>query len=338
MALCLAFAAAASVFGQPMATTTLGGPLATVKLTKVKIIYDKSFKEDVQKLEAARGSALSADERMAYLNDVINDVLFYQMCERDGVKVSPGEIDSYIAKMRAQRPAGETEQQYAAFLASQGIPYEELRDYYEKQVLIQRWLISARSAEMAKIPPVTIDEVLSTYDMYKARLVRPDTVKISFLLVPFKDASAAERAKAADQAKSLSQKLGKGESFDVLRLRSKEEGYAASAEPVYFERSEVFLKQFGKAFYDTVFSLKDGAVSAPFETEAGYWIVRRMEYLPQKQLELSDPYRLGKAGSVQDYIGQLLAKEREGQFLKKTFDDLFEKLRSQAEIKIIGKP
>jgi len=326
------------LWAQPMSGTSLGAPLATVKLTKIEVVSDKTFKEDVAKLESSLGKTLSADERKAYLDDVINDLLFYQMCDRDGIKVSEGEIDSYIAKLRGQRPSGETDQQFSAYLATQGIPYSDLRTYYKKQVLIQRWLMSTKSAEISAIPPIGTNEILTTYDLYKSRLVRPDTVKIAFLFYQFKDGNATERAKGAETMKKLSEQLNKGDSFDVLRLKAQESGYAANKEPIYFERSDVFISQFGKVFYDMVFSLKDGTNSMPFETEAGWWIIRRMEYLPQKQLELSDPYRLGQAGTVQDYIGQLLSKQRETEFLQKTFNDLFKKLRGQADIKIIGKP
>jgi hypothetical protein len=328
----------APAWAQPKTATSLGAPMATVKLTKTEIISTKTLRDDVAKLEATRGSPLTTEERSAYLDEVVNDILFYQMCERDGIKISEGELDSYVAKLRAQRPVGETEQQFSAFLATQGIPYLDLREYYKKQVLIQRWLMTTKSAEIAAIPPVKTEEILSAYDLYKSKLVRPDSVKIAFLLYPFKDKSAAERNKGAEIIKGLSERLAKGESFDVIRLKSQESGYAANKEAIYFERSEVFLKQFGKVFYDTVFSLTDGTNSIAFETDAGWWIVRRLEFFPQKQLELSDPYRLGQAGTVQDYIAQLIGKQRESEFLQKTFTELFKKLRSQAEIKIIGTP
>lgn len=326
------------LWAQPMAATTLGAPLATVRLIRTEVVSDKKFRDDVSKLEAGRGSALTPNERKAYLDDVINDILFFQMCERDGIKVSDGEIDGYIAKLRSQRPTGETDQQFAAFLQTQGVPFEDLRSYYRKQVLIQRWLMANKSAEISKIPPVTTDEVLSTYELYKSRLVRPDTARIAFILYQYKDKSAAERTKGAEVMKGLSDRLAKGESFDVLRLKAQESGYSASREPVYFERTDVFMSQFGKVFYDMVFSMKDGTNSIAFENEAGWWIIRRLEYLPQKQLELSDPYRPGQPGTVQEYIGQLLAKQRESEFLQKTFTELFAGLRGQAEIKIVGKP
>lgn len=333
-----AFVLAGPLFSQALGGSALGAPLATVKLTKTEIIADKNFRADVAKVEALRGSPLTEAERRSFLDDVINDILFFQMCDRDGIKVADSEVEAYIAKVRSQLGASVTNAQFEAYLASQGIMIADLRTYYRKQILVQRWLMSAKSAEIAAIPPVSVAEILKTFELYKSRLVRPDTARIGFLFVPYKDKTDAEKAKAVASVKALSDRLAKGESFDALRLGAVEGQYGASKDYIYFEKSEAFLGQFGTKFYDTVFSLKDGTYSAPFETEAGWWIVRRVDFYPQRQLELSDPYKLGQTQTVEAYITQLLAQQRESEFMSRAFKELFEKLRAQAEIKILGKP
>jgi len=327
-----------ALFAQGGTSTGLAVPMATVKLIKTEIISDKSFREDVAKYEKLRGSAMTADERRALLDELINDLLFYQMCERDGIKVSDGEVEAYLVKLRAQMGPAVTQQQFEAYMESQGIPMSELKSYYKKQMLIQRWLTEKKAAEVAAIPAVTTEEVIALYELNKSKLVRPDTVRIVFVFAPFKDTTEAERAKAAELIRSLSERLARGESFDALRLRASEGGYMASADAVYIERSETYLKQFTKPFFDMVFSMRDATVSIPFETEAGWWIVRRVEFFPQKQLELSDPYRLGQPGSVQEQITSLLTQQKQNEFLTRIFADLFVELRAKAEIKIIGTP
>lgn len=339
----LAILLAAAVTAGPLSAqaigpTSLGTPLATVKLTKTEIIADKSFREDVKKVEALRGSTLSAEERRAFLDDVINDILFFQMCDRDGIKVADAEVEAYIAQVRAQLGTNVTNAQFEAYLASQGVMIADLRQYYRKQMLVQRWLRGAKAAEIAAIPKVTGAEIVKTYELYKSKLVRPDTARVAFLFVPFKDKTDAEKARAAAVAKTLAERLAKGESFDALRLGAVDGEYGASKDYIYFEKGETFLAQFGAAVYETVFSLKDGSYSAPLQTETGWWIVRRVEFFPQRQLELSDPYKLGQAATVEGYITQLLTQQRENEFVKKAFADLFVKLRSQAEIKILGTP
>ncbi|GAB1433507.1 membrane protein [Spirochaetota bacterium] len=325
------------VFAQALGTS-LGNPLATVKLVKTEVISDKFFKEEVQKLEKLTGQSLTADQRKSYLEDIINDKLFYQMCERDGIKVSDGEVDSIIARVRAQRPAGESDAQFSAFLASQGIPFDQFKTYYKKQLLVQRWLMTAKAKEIAAIAPVSAADVLAYYELKKAELIRPDTAVLSILFYRFKDASAAEREKGAALMKRLSERLAKGESFDALRFAAKEGGYEATNTPEYFARSEASIAQFGKAFYDMAFSLKNGEHSIPFETSQGWWIIKRLDFLAQKQLELGDAIRPGQPGTVQDLISQELASQKENAFIQKAFIDLFAQLRKQAEIVYKGTP
>jgi len=328
---------AVAAWAQPLGTS-LGLPLATVKLTKTEIVSEKTFREDVVKLEKIAGRPLSAEQRKAYLEDVINDMLFYQMCERDGIKVSDGEVETTIARLRAQRPAGETDAQFAAFLATQGVPIDQLRTYYKKQLLVQRWLMTAKAAEIALLPKVTPDDVLELYSLKKSELVRPDTVVLSILVYQYKDGSAEERAKGAATMKRLSERLAKGDSFDALRFGAKDGGYEATSTPEYFPRTEASRARFGKEFYEMAFSLKDGEHSMPFETAQGWWIIRRHEYLPQRQLELGDALRPGQPGTVQDYLGQLIGQQREAEFMQRTFQELFATLRKQATISYKGTP
>jgi hypothetical protein len=46
-----------------MAGTSLGAPIATVKLVKLEIISEKTFREDLAKLETSRGKAMTSDVR-----------------------------------------------------------------------------------------------------------------------------------------------------------------------------------------------------------------------------------------------------------------------------------
>lgn len=316
--------------------TALGSPLATVKLHKTEIITDKSFRDDIAKVEKLRGTALTEAERKSFLDDVINDILFFQFCAKEGIIVTDAEIESYIKQVKAQLGPTVTNEQFEAYLASQGIPIADLRTYYRKQMLVIRWLQRDKASEIAAMPPISGADVLKVYELNKAKLIRPDTAKIAFLFVEKK---GDDIAKAANDIKGLVTRLEKGESFDAIRLgASATSFYNASREYIYFEKSDLYHQQFGDKFYETVFSLKDGSYSAPFENEVGWWIIRRVEFYPQKTLELSDPVKLGQTVTVEAYLSQQLAQQRESEFIQKAFAELFAKLRAQAEIKITGKP
>jgi parvulin-like peptidyl-prolyl isomerase len=261
------------------------------------------------------------------------------MCERDNIRVSDAEINAYINQSRAQLGTNVTDQQFESYLVSQGVTLAELRVMYRKQLLLQKWITTAKAADIAALKPVSAQEVLEAYELYKSRLVRPDTARIAFVFYELKDKSEAERRKGADLMRSLSDRLTRGqESFDSVRLRAAQGGYQANPSAVYFARNDESLQVFGKKFYDTVFSLKDGEVSVPFETDQGWWLVRRIEFFPQKQLELSDPVAFGQTGTVQEYLSVQLAQQRQNEFLARILADLSRSLRGQADIKITGRP
>ncbi len=338
----LAALLALALLGAPLFAQGLSTPMATVKLTKTEIISEKAFRDDVAKVEAMRKKALSADERKAFLDDMIDDILFYQMCERDGIKTSDAEVNAAIAQSKSQVSSqlgkAVSDAEYESLLASQGTSLADLRSYYRKQILLRRWIYTAKAAEIKAIPPITSDEILRNYDLLKAKLVRPETVRVAFIYYPFQNSTQAERDKGAKIIKELSERLAKGESFDALRLRAADGTYGATRDYIYLPKVVEASNEYGKELFDAVFSLKDGTVSAPIENDKGWWLVRKAETFPQKQRELSDPYQLGQQPTVQDFITQSLAQQRESEFISKTLQELKTKLRSQAEVKIIGKP
>lgn len=317
---------------------SLGVPMATVRLTKTEIITEQQYRTELAKIERMGGRALTQDEKQEFLYSMIDDLLFLQMCERDNIRVSDAEVTAYINQVKSQLGTNVTDQQFESYLVSQGLTLAELRVMYRKQLLLQKWISTAKAAEIAALKPVSAQEVLEAYELYKARLVRPDTARIAFVFFEFKERTEAERRRGAELMRSLSDRVTRGqESFDSIRLRAAQGGYQANPSAVYFAKNDDSLQVFGKLFFDTVFSLKDGEVSAPFETANGWWLVRRIEFFPQKQLELSDPLTLGQTGSVQDYLSMQLAQQRQNEFLSRILAELSRSLRSQADIKITGR-
>ncbi|MBU0934652.1 MAG: SurA N-terminal domain-containing protein [Spirochaetes bacterium] len=316
---------------------SLGAPLATVRLTKTEIITQQQYRAELAKVERMGGRSLTADEKQEFLYSMIDDILFLQMCERDGIRITEAEVTAYINQAKSQLGSNVSDQQFEAYLTGQGIALADLRSLYRKQILLQRWITSTKAAEIAAIPQVGPQDVLDAYELYKSKLVRPDTARIAFVFYEFKDTTEAERRKGLELMRTLAQNVSNGrESFDAIRLRASQGGYQANPSPVYFAKNDEALQVFGKKFYDVVFALADGAVSEPFDTEKGYWLVKRLEFFPQKQLELSDPVAFGQSNTVQEYLTQQLAQTRQNDFLNKVLADLSRTLRAQAEIKITG--
>ena len=104
----------------PLFAQGLSTPMATVKLTKPEIISEKQFNEKASRQEKAMGRTLTSEERKALLDALIDEMLFLQLCDRDGIRVSDAEIDAAIAQMRAQLGENVSDEQFSAYLSSQG--------------------------------------------------------------------------------------------------------------------------------------------------------------------------------------------------------------------------
>lgn len=337
LALLACAALVAPLFAQGLTT-----PMATVRLTKTEIISERQFRDDVAKVEKMRGRALSAEERKAFLDDMIDDLLFAQMCERDGIKTTDSEVNAMIAQVRSQLGQNVTDAQFEQYLTSQGVALADYRTLVRKQILQQKWLQAAKTNEIRAIPPVTPQEILSNYELLKAQLVQPESARIALVFYPFQADTQAERDKGAQTIRSIQDRLAKGESFDSVRLKAADLTYGASPDhlvPRTPSGIQILARYgIGREQFDMIFALRDGTNTAPFQTQAGWFIVRKFETFPQKQLELSDPVAPGQTLTVQAWLAQQIAGQRQQEFIAKTFSELRDQLRKQAEVRITGRP
>lgn len=326
----------------PLFAQGLTAPMATVRLTRTEIISERQFRDDVSKVERMRGRALSPEERRAFLDDIIDDILFAQMCERDGIRTTDAEVNAMIAQVRSQLGQNVSDAQFEQYLTSQGVALADYRTLVRKQILQQKWLQAAKAAEIRAIPPVTPQEILSNYELLRAQLVQPESARVALVYYPFQADTQAERDKGAQTMRSIQDRLARGESFDSVRLKAADLTYGASRDLLVPRTAEgiQILAQFGisREQFDMIFALRDGTNTAPFQTQAGWFIARKFETFPQKQLELSDPVAPGQTVTVQAWLAQQIAGRRQQEFIAKTFAELRDQLRKQAEVRITGRP
>ena len=103
-------------------------------------------------------------------------------------------------------------------------------------------------------------------------------VKAAQILLAFPpDASADQKASLKKLADSLYNRLENGEDFGKLAAAFSNDYISASANGVI---PEFGVGQYDPIFENTVFGLKDGAISKPFQTAHGYHIVKRISRTP----------------------------------------------------------
>lgn len=334
-ALAIAILAASSATAQT--ATPIDSPVATVNLIRLEPVSFKLFKSDVERIESQQGKKLSIDERRQLLNLRIDEILFFQYCERERIIVSEGEIAQQIQKMKAQQVGTTmTDAEFELALRQQGIQISDLRSYVKKQILISRFLEAKHKDELAGLKEPTAEEIINAYELLKTKLVQPDAVRVSVIYVDTRGMSEADKAKARDTMAGFAQQLranpGK---FDELLLRGSNPAasYKATAQLIVLKTPE-FLNVYGQRFFDIVFKQKAGEISDIIENEAGYQIVRVNEVFPGKLLALSDPIQIGEKATVLDYLKYSLFQQKQQELVTGLLDKLIKELRAQAVIKI----
>ncbi len=103
-------------------------------------------------------------------------------------------------------------------------------------------------------------------------------MKAAQILLAFPpDASTAQKYDSKKLADSLYNRLVKGDDFGKLAAAFSNDYISANANGVI---PEFGVGQYDPAFENTVYGLKDGAFSKPFETAHGYHIVKRISVTP----------------------------------------------------------
>lgn len=320
---------AVAVFGQ-----TIDKPVATLRLTKLEVVSLLQFKTDVEKVQAVIGRSLTMDEKKQFLESQINSMLFFQYCEREKFYASDSEINAAIAQAKSSLGPGADDARLEQAMRSQGI-FVDAKTYFKQQILFRSYLQARRQADLKTLQAPTSDDVLKAYELAKASLVRPDTVRVSVIYVDFRGLSSDDKVKERAAIAQVAAKIKSDPSkFDEYVLKSSDPGALYKASPsVYVSRTQQFQDIYGSAFMDQVFKMKVGDVSDLIENAAGLQIVRINESLPQKQLALTDTVP-GQQGTVQDLITQRLMAERQQKLLTSIEEGLVADLRKQATVKI----
>jgi len=308
-------------------------PAAVVTLTKNEPITVKQLRTEVENMEKSNGRALTKDERLQVLNIMINEKLMIQAAEKDKVVISENELNSQIQQIRSmlaqQLRRQPTDAEFnQAIKEESGMELTAFREYTRKQLIFQKYLLLKKEPLLKSIKEPTEAEILDWYNIAKAKLVRPDTVRFSVIQVSY-GPDAASRAKARDLANSLFKEIGSNPSkFDeiVTKSHAPNSGYIAG-DGGFLPRNPEALNIVGQDFINTAFSLKQGEVSKIIEGSLGYQIIKITENYSMKNLDLDDIVQLGSSVRVRDYIKQALMTERQQAVLTKASEELISELR-----------
>jgi parvulin-like peptidyl-prolyl isomerase len=315
----------------PVFAQTLPQVAAVVNLIRSEPIPVAQLRTEVEALERANGRSLTAGERREVLDVMINEKLVMQAAERDRITVSDNEVNQQLQEFRNQvaQEIGRqpTDAEFAQVIRnSYNVEMPAFREQVRKQLIINKYMMAKRQSDLQNIRAPTDAEIVNHFSLTRTQYVRPDTVRITMIQVPFTDTASKTRARTV--ADRLVREIGNNAGrFDEAMLRGQSPGadYRASDAGYIFRNLET-QQAAGAAFMTAAFSLRQGEVSGLLETPSFFCIIKVTESYAQKNLELDDII-LGYGVTVREYIRAGLTQQIQQEVLTRVTEELVTELR-----------
>jgi len=248
--------------------------------------------------------------RETTLEQLVDREVLYQEGTKLKIRVRERDIDNGVAEVKSRFgkdddgspvPEAEAEAIFAQKLKAMGLSYDQFRARLSRQIMARKVV---EEAVRAKVAPPDEKDVRAYFDRLKAFIVSgaseppkgleeeeaqafleisgqikamtSERVRVSRILFRVSPAgSSREKKRALAAAEETRRKLldGKSDFAQTAREVSEEAEYAARGGDIGFLIRGVAPPDFEKA----AFSLPVGEMSAPIETEVGYFLLRVQE-------------------------------------------------------------
>ncbi len=203
----------------------------------------------------------------AFLQQMINQILIEQAAKKAGpgiATVKDEELMDVIREMLVKNKI--SMEDYIKKLAAEGNTLDAVKKDIKSQMLRMRLL---RREVQSKIM-VTDEEIGAYYDKHRQDYEGKEAVRIKQIFLPApKEADQAARAGAKEQADRLSDRILKGESFEMLSAQYSKGPAAAQGGDIGYVEKGVIVPEVEKA----AFALPAGKLSNVIETELGYHLI-----------------------------------------------------------------
>ena len=242
---------------------------------------------------------ITADEKTAIANQLVNANLLLQEGKSSSVEVTPEELDENFNNFKAQYPS---EEEFKAALEKVGDTEETIKEKLKDNILLHKYL----SEEFYSKPEVTDDDAESFYKENEKQFVSPDKIQASHILV--KEESEASDVKA---------KLDSGEKFeDLAKELSKCPSSGKGGDLGFFGKGQMVPE-----FESAAFSLNVGEVTGPVKTDFGYHMIKVTDKKESEKQSFDSVKE-----NIKAYLGKGIADQ--------LVSDKINKLRENAEIVI----
>ncbi len=320
------------------ASSIISRPAATVNLIRNHMISESEVEEEYQNY-ISRGVQVTKKD---ILETLINNEVFLQGAERDGVTVSDSQVDQLYAQARsnaaAQAGRNITDEEFIAEAERQFGSVEAYRQALKEQYIVNQYLLLKKGNELRNIPVPTDSEVSSFYRQNQQAFFQAENVKLAHIYIP-KTGDAATDAESKALLEKAAEEIHSGAiTFEQAVIQySQDEGSKNIGGDIGWLTADnaVARQGWGDAFCDAVLSMQPGEISDVLESNTGYHIVRVSVHNQGRILSLSDTVSPEDTMTVRDYITQVLYMRNSQAAMNKALQEILQELRSEAQINIL---
>lgn len=233
------------------------------------IILDSDIDKSYLEISSS-GASIKDITRCQILGKIMEDKLYAHQAVQDSVKVTDGEVKSMMDERLSYmvEQIGSMDKVVKYYKKN---TEEEFRSYFF-DVLKEQKLTSEMQKKIVDAVEITPEEVRNFFKKIPTAdlPVFGDEMEVAQIVITPK-VSEAEKQKVIDKLNEFKKEIQAGESSFATKavLYSQDPGSRATGGYYKMNRKTQFVKE----FKEVAFSLQEGEISAPFETDFGYHII-----------------------------------------------------------------
>jgi len=194
--------------------------------------------------------------------------------------VTPAEYRRYLNLVREQRDVSIATFDIESVAETIEVSDQEVLDYYDERSeeftspeTVDFRYVELNRGDLADRVELTEEEVREYYESVSSRYLQDERRRASHILIPFGD----DRNASEEQARALAERVRAGEPFaDLARQHSADGLTAEQGGDLGLLAQSQYLEGLG----DAVYSMREGEIVGPVESEYGFHVVRLEEIQP----------------------------------------------------------
>jgi peptidyl-prolyl cis-trans isomerase SurA len=281
----------------------------TIKLSELQSEMAPALQDLNQRLRGEELARATDQLKRSTLNNLVDKHLQLQEAKLQGIEVTEDEVTRAVEDIMQKNKMDKAT--FAAELANEGYSMEDYRKTLSDQLKMIRLLSRAVKSKITISEP----EIKDYYDKNLEKYTAPESVKVANILFPAKAGGMDEALKNAQKARA---EVLAGTPFEDMAAKcTGDPGASKTCVLGTFSRGEL-----SKDVEEKAFSMKEGEVSEPLQTDKGYQLIKIMSKKGSGVKSLQDAH---------DEIVDELSSEKTQEVFAKWVQDL--RKRSYVEIR-----